>query len=47
MKPVVSLLIVLALAACGADGAPEKPGPAPKSGVTVSGTVEMGVVGGG
>lgn len=38
-------LAVLALAACGADGPPEKP--APTTGVTISGTVSVGVVGGG
>jgi len=44
MKPVYAMLAIAAvLAGCGADGAPERP--APKSGVSVSGTVKVGVVG--
>ncbi len=38
------LAALLALAACGADGPPERPGTGP--GITVSGTVEVGVTGG-
>ena len=41
----LALLALLALAACGADGPPERPGAEP--GVAVSGTVEIGVTGGG
>lgn len=37
--------VLLALAACGADGRPERPGAEP--GITVSGTVEVGITGGG
>jgi hypothetical protein len=40
------VLGLVALAACGADGAPERPGQA-GTGVTVSGSVEVGVTGGG
>ena len=40
MKPVL-LLSFLALAACGADGAPEPPA---KSGLTVSGQAQIGIV---
>ena len=36
-----ALLAVLALAACGADGAPQPPAP----GITLSGTAAAGVVG--
>lgn len=39
--PRLLLLACLALAACGADGAPEPP---TKSGVAMSGEVEVGVV---
>jgi hypothetical protein len=39
--PRLLLLAYLALAACGADGAPEAPS---KSGVTVSGEASVGVV---
>ncbi|MGP6087764.1 hypothetical protein [Antarctobacter jejuensis] len=37
----VAILALLALAACGADGEPERP-PA-KTGFTVTGTAEVGV----
>ncbi len=33
------------LAACGADGAPERPRDAPQPGVSVSGDARIGVVG--
>nr|WP_255703000.1 argininosuccinate lyase [Roseivivax sp. GX 12232] len=38
-------LSLLALAACGADGAPERPDPdpEPRRGISVSGSVETGV----
>ena len=39
--PRLLLLASLALAACGADGPPEPP---TKSGITVSGEAEIGVV---
>lgn len=39
--PRLILLAALALAACGADGAPEPP---TKSGLTVTGEAEIGVV---
>ncbi|WP_378941769.1 hypothetical protein [Paracoccus sp. R86501] len=40
----LSLLAVLALAACGVDGAPERPAQKPaKSGVTISGDARVGV----
>ena len=39
---VLALGLVATLAACGVDGAPEKP---VKSGATVSGTVKVGVGG--
>ena len=43
------LPLVLLLAACGVDGPPRKPEPkAPQpTGLTISGTVEVGVSGGG
>lgn len=39
--PRLILLAALVLAACGADGAPEPP---TKSGITVTGEAEIGVV---
>jgi hypothetical protein len=39
--PRLLLLACLALAACGADGAPEPP---TKSGISVSGEAQVGVV---
>ena len=40
----LSLLAVLALGACGVDGAPERPAQKPaKSGVTISGDARVGV----
>lgn len=38
---LISLVTLLALAACGADGPPERPS-AP-AGITISGTVEAGI----
>ena len=43
MKILFAFAILLALAACGADGAPTPP--ATKSGVSVSGDVQIGVSG--
>ena len=42
MMRVVMMLALLTLAACGADGAPERPTAA--TGVTLSGDVQAGVV---
>jgi predicted small lipoprotein YifL len=39
--PRLALIALLTLAACGADGAPEPP---TKSGITVSGEAQIGVV---
>jgi hypothetical protein len=48
--PALIGLCLLALAACGVEGSPNRPEPkpesAPEAGVTVSGYAEMGVVGG-
>jgi hypothetical protein len=45
MRPIL-LLSLLALAACGADGAPLAPSQsASQPGLTVSGQVQVGVVG--
>ncbi len=41
MRAVAIILALLALTACGADGEPERP-PA-KTGVTVTGTADIGV----
>lgn len=37
--------VLLTLAACGADGPPERPDPRPTPGLSISGTVEMGIGG--
>jgi hypothetical protein len=44
MRTLIGLAL-LALASCGANGAPERPGGV-TTGVDVTGTVEVGVVGG-
>ncbi|MBK5934820.1 lipoprotein [Rhodovulum imhoffii] len=41
---LIALALVAVLAACGVDGPPQRPAAEP--GLTVSGTVEMGVSGG-
>jgi hypothetical protein len=42
-RPALALLLAAALAACGADGAPERP--AAKEGVTIEGEAYIGVIG--
>jgi len=37
--------VLCALAACGADGPPERPGAQPAPGIAVSGTVSVGIGG--
>ena len=47
MIRVLAATVALALlASCGADGEPERPEPRPAQGVSVSGSVEIGVSGG-
>ena len=42
----LSMLAVMALAACGVDGPPERPAQKPaQSGVTISGDARVGVMG--
>ena len=42
----LSMLAVMALAACGVDGPPERPAQKPaQSGVTISGDARVGVIG--
>lgn len=45
---VTALLLLAALSACGADGAPVPPAPSPgaQTGVSVGGDARIGVVGG-
>ena len=46
MKTVAALALMALLAACGADGTPERPQKGdPMFGVTLSGTAEMGISG--
>lgn len=44
---IPALLVTALLAACGVDGSPTHPEPRPPPGVSISGTVEIGVAGGG
>ncbi|MGC9368644.1 MAG: argininosuccinate lyase [Paracoccaceae bacterium] len=44
MRPLALIALLGLLAACGADGAPERPGAEP--GITVSGGAEIGITGG-
>ena len=46
IRLIPALMITALLAACGVDGSPTHPEPRPTSGVSVSGTVEIGVTGG-
>lgn len=41
----ITATALLALAGCGADGAPEPPASKPATGITISGTAEIGVSG--
>ncbi|HPE24703.1 argininosuccinate lyase [Albidovulum sp.] len=45
MKPLAALAILIALASCGADGAPRPPAPEPATGLSVSGQVKVGISG--
>lgn len=45
MRPLTVIVALLTLAACGADGPPERPEPKSETGVIVSGTVKVGVSG--
>lgn len=37
--------LIAALAACGADGEPERPDPRPVSGISITGTAGIGITG--
>ncbi|MBS8227843.1 argininosuccinate lyase [Vannielia litorea] len=43
MKKLMALIALSTLAACGVDGAPETPA---EPGITVGGTVKVGITGG-
>ena len=46
MKPLVLMMALLTLAACGVDGEPQRPGGAqasPQTGLTISGDARFGV----
>ena len=44
MKYLAMIAALAALAACGVDGPPTRPEPAPEPGLTVSGEARIGVV---
>lgn len=46
MKLLMTLAALTALAACGVDGAPERPKEKSTSGITITGKAEVGIVGG-
>lgn len=50
MRPLIPFLLLVGLAACGAAGAPERPGPEPATEpgprIGVSGSASIGVSGG-
>ncbi len=47
MKRMIMVLAALGtLSACGVDGSPTHPEPRPEPGVSISGTVEIGISGG-
>jgi predicted small lipoprotein YifL len=45
IRTLAALLAFASLAACGADGAPERPEPRPAQGVTMTGTATVGFAG--
>ena len=45
LKTLTAIGLLALLAACGADGPPKPPAAKPQSGVTISGTARVGVVG--
>jgi predicted small lipoprotein YifL len=45
-RTLAALIVLVTLAACGADGEPERPEPRPAQGVTITGTAEVGLTGG-
>lgn len=46
MKCLTMLAALTALAACGVDGAPERPEEKSTSGITITGKAEVGIAGG-
>jgi hypothetical protein len=42
---IPALVVTALLAACGVDGSPTHPQPRPEPGISISGTVEIGVAG--
>ncbi|TNF22172.1 MAG: argininosuccinate lyase [Rhodobacteraceae bacterium] len=46
MRLLTMLAALTALAACGVDGAPERPKEKSTSGITITGTAEVGITGG-
>ena len=45
IRTLAALALGMALAACGADGAPERPDPRPQPGFSISGTASVGLIG--
>ncbi len=46
IRIVCTLTALILLAACGVDGEPTHPEPRPEPGITLTGSVEVGIVGG-
>jgi hypothetical protein len=44
LRPTCLMAALALLSACGTDGPPRAPEPAPAQGITMSGEVQMGVV---
>ncbi|MCR9069413.1 MAG: argininosuccinate lyase [Rhodobacteraceae bacterium] len=45
IRIVACVALFSALVACGVDGEPERPEPRPATGITITGTVEVGISG--
>jgi hypothetical protein len=46
LRILAVLTALMAVTACGVDGAPERPEPRPQGGIAITGTTETGATGG-
>ena len=46
IRATLIVALLMGLPACGVDGRPTPPEPRPTTGISVTGTAEMGIVGG-